>query len=119
MVGVASVRLAWRCRPSGQLGAGQGDDAFGTVGPGEIGVGLDPGVAGRQLGPDPVGLVGQRDEVGITFAGRVELIGLRGGDDLGEQRRAGLGVPGLGQGLGGGGAGVVDLRGESSAGRRS
>ncbi len=52
----------------GQIGAGEGDDAFRTMDAGEIGIGLDPGVAGGQLGPDPVGFVGQRDEVGLPIA---------------------------------------------------
>ena len=103
----------------GHVGAGQGEDSFGTVGPREVGVGLDPGTAGRQLGPDPVGLVGQRDEVGIALASRVELIGFGGLDDLREEPRAGLEVLGLGQGLGRGRPRVVDLPAESFAARRS
>ena len=83
----------------GEARAGEGDDSLGPVGAGEIGVGLDPGAAGRQLGADPVGLVGQGDQVGISLAGRIDLVGLGGLDDLREEGRAGLGVPGLGERL--------------------
>ena len=68
--------------------------------------------------PDPVRLVGQRDEVGIAFAGRVELVSLGGGDDLGEEGLAGLGMAGLRQGIGGGRAGLVDLPGGHHRGGR-
>ena len=102
-----------------QVGAGQRDDAFGPVRAGEVRVGLDPGRAGGQLGAHPVGFIGQGDQVGITFAGRVDLVGLGRGDDLGEERLAGLGMPGLGQGIGGGRCGPRRSGGGSSSGRRS
>ena len=70
----------------GQAHAGEGDDAFGPVRAGKVGVGLDPGRARGELGADPVGLVGQRDQVGVSLAGRVDLVGLGGLDDLGKER---------------------------------
>ena len=79
--------------------AGQGDDSLGPVRAGEIGVGLDPGCARRELGAHPVGLVGQGDQVGISLAGGVDLIGFGGFDDLGKEPSAGFGVLGVGERL--------------------
>ena len=102
----ASRRGGRRRGPAGRdARAAEGDDAFGAVGAGQVGVGLDPGRAGPELRADPVGVVGQRDQVGVALAGRVDAVGGGGGDDLREQRRAGLGVAGVGQGRRGRGAG--------------
>ena len=75
----------------GKPRAGQGDDSFGPMGARQVGVGLDPRSVAGQLGANPVRVVGQGDEVGISFAGRVEICRPRGGDDLG---KSGLPVSG-------------------------
>ena len=90
---------AARVRPGGDPGPGEGDDPLGPVRAGQVRVGLDPGLARGELGPDPVRLVGQGDQVGVAFAGRVDPVGLGRRDDLREEGRPGLGMAGLGQGL--------------------
>ena len=114
MVGVASMRLASRCRPAGRgsRAPSKGDDPLGAVSAGEVVVRLNPVRARRELGPHPVGGVWQsRWRSGKLPARGNDLVRLAGCDDLGEQPDAGLGVPSLGESRGGGRAGVVDLAG--------
>ena len=84
-MGAASIRLAFKYAAGRQAHVGQGDDPFGPVGAGQIGVGLDPGRSGRQFRSHPVGLVGHGDQVGISLAGGIDLVGLGGCDDLGKE----------------------------------
>ena len=82
-------------RISGWSGSSRLDHTLGPMGAGEVGIGLDPAPAGRELGPDPVRLVRQRDQVGVALAGRVEAVGVGGRDHLGEERLARLAGPRL------------------------
>ena len=95
--GVASIKRAWRVRPGASPAPARATIPSGRCVPGRFGSGSTQSRARGELGADPVGLVGQGDQVGIALAGRVELVGLGGGDDLREEGPAGLGVPGLGR----------------------
>ncbi len=85
-MGVASMRLALKWRPGASPAPARATTPSGRWVPGRLGSGSTQDVPGRQLGADPVGLVGQGDQVGISFAGGVDLVGLGGLDDLRKQR---------------------------------
>ena len=97
IVGVTSIRWALRLRPGGRPAPARATIPSGRWVPGRLASGSTQARARRQLGADPVGLIGQRDQVGISLAGRVDLIGLGGLDDLGKEPGAGFGVLGVGE----------------------
>ena len=91
--------------------AGEGDDSFGPVSAGEVGVGLDPVRHPRSAscGPSKAHRV-ERSGRDIPRGVGSILIGLGGGDDLRKEQGSALGMPGIGgAALRGGRAGLIDL----------
>ena len=95
IVGVASISRALRQRPEASPAPASATIPSGRWVPGRFGSVVDPRGIGGELGADPVRIVRQRDQVGVAFAGRIELVGRGGGDDLREERPPGFGMAGF------------------------